>query len=982
MKLFKKMFVSLLVFLVFIGVVGFFILPAALKPVLTKKISAALHRETSIEQIRINPFALSATIRGLKLGDPGLSTPFVAFDELYANVDTITSIFRRAFILEEIRLDHPTVGLIRKSDGSYNFSDLIPKEDEGKKEPAAPLLFSLNNIQIIKGKIHFRDMPNQTDHTVDELQLAIPFISNIEHYLKKYVEPKFSAVINGHAVAIAGRTQPFLSSRATSFDIDMKDIDIPYYLQYIPMRMNFKLTSARLDTNLKMQFMMHQDKSPTLQITGNASLRRVILDDLQGNKLLRLPALTVNLASVEPLIPKVHLAHIAFDTPELVIRRDKQGELTLLNLVQPSKKDDKPKPPESQDKQVDPPGKKNEFSLLIDDFRIDKADVTFIDVRPVLPVQIRINPLRLHASKLSLKKGDIADVDLALIMDKKTAITAKGSVGIQPLSADLALDIKNVAIRPFQPYFTESVHLDITSGAVSTAGNFSLALDEKSKPTVKYKGNLSVSQLAAIDRAHLHDFLKFKRLGVHSLSAGYNPLFANIKEISLDDYFAKIVVNEGGSTNIQDIFGAPKKVADIQEGSPDSQPPQQLRNEKPAPTPPDIKIGKVRFQGGTVDFADRNIKPNYAATMLNLKGSVTGLSSQEISRAVVDIKGNLGYGSPIKISGTINPLIKDLFADIKISFNDIEMSPVTPYTSRYLGYPITKGKLNFDVSYLVDKRKLHADNKVFFDQLTFGDKVESPEAINAPVTLAVTLLTDRNGQINLDIPVSGSLDDPEFKIWPIIWQILVNLITKAVTSPFLLLSSLTGAGEEMSFVEFDFGSVQLPEAEQKKIKALAKALYDRPNLKLDIEAYVDPAHDTEALKKAEFNRLMKAQKLKDIVDKGQAPVPLEDIEINQEEFEKYLTLAYKAANFSKQRTAIGFLKALPPREMEKLINDHISITDGDLMQLAARRAQTVREWLLQAGNIEAARIFIVKAPSLVPQKKEKVKDSRVEFKLK
>jgi len=144
------------------------------------------------------------------------------------------------------------------------------------------------------------------------------------------------------------------------------------------------------------------------------------------------------------------------------------------------------------------------------------------------------------------------------------------------------------------------------------------------------------------------------------------------------------------------------------------------------------------------------------------------------------------------------------------------MNQVTPYTSRYLGYPITKGKLNFNVSYLVDKRKLTAENKVFFDQLTFGEKVESPEAIKAPVTLAVSLLTDRNGQINLDIPLSGSLDDPKFKIWPIVWQILVNLITKAVTAPFSLLSSLTGGGEEMSYVEFDYGSAALSEAASKK----------------------------------------------------------------------------------------------------------------------------------------------------------------------
>jgi hypothetical protein len=221
--------------------------------------------------------------------------------------------------------------------------------------------------------------------------------------------------------------------------------------------------------------------------------------------------------------------------------------------------------------------------------------------------------------------------------------------------------------------------------------------------------------------------------------------------------------------------------------------------------------------------------------MLNLKGSVTGLSSQEISRAKVKLKGNIGYGSPLYIAGTINPLKKDLFADIKINFKNLEMSQMTPYAIKFLGYPIIKGKLNFDVSYLVDKRKLTAENKIFFDQLTFGDKVDSPDAIKAPVTLAVSLLTDRNGQIKLDIPLSGSLDDPKFRVWPLVWQILVNLITKAVTAPFSLLSSVTGGGDEMSFVEFDYGSSVLAEDGRKKIEALAKVLYDRPSLKLDIE---------------------------------------------------------------------------------------------------------------------------------------------------
>jgi len=987
MKIAKKILTIVIIFAVIIGIAGFLILPYVIKPIATEKISKALHRKTSIDQIKINPYSLSVTIRGFKLADPGQEKPFVAFDELYVNAGVIVSIFRRALILEEIRLNKPYVGITRNTDGTYNFSDLLPKEEDKKEEPSKPFLFSLNNIQITGGNIDFQDMPNKTSHTVRDLQLAIPFVSNIDYYMKNYVQPRFSAFVNGHGVAIGGKTKPFLTSRETSLIIDMKNIDVPYYLQYVPVKMNFKLTEARLDTNIHVNFIMPEGKSPELKLTGHAVLRSLNMVDPQGNKILRLPALKVNLASIEPFKPSVHLAQIALDAPELVIKRDKSGKINLTNLVDRGKKNQKAKPEVSSAKEIPSEKreagteKKQELNLLVDNLLIDKADITFIDEQPRKPVKIQITPLRLNVSKISLGKGALANVDLSLVMDQNTNITAKGPISIQPLSADLALNVKDLAIRPFQSYFTDSVQLDITRGSISTDGKFSMKMDAKNKPVIKYLGKLSVAQFASIDQIHTHDFLKFKQLDFNSLDVGYNPLSVSIKEIAIRDFFSKIVINKGGTTNIQDILSPPKKYAG-RASPPGREPPKPVEHAKSSQKPPDIKIGQVSFLGGTVDFADYNIRPNYAVKMLNLKGSITGLSSQEISRAKVKLKGNIGYGSPLSIAGTINPLKKDLFADIKINFKNLEMSQMTPYAIKFLGYPIIKGKLNFDVSYLVDKRKLTAENKIFFDQLTFGDKVDSPDAIKAPVTLAVSLLTDRNGQINLDIPLSGSLDDPKFRVWPLVWQILVNLITKAVTAPFSLLSSVTGGGDEMSFVEFDYGSPVLAEDGRKKIEALAKVLYDRPSLKLDIEGYVDPVKDKEGLKQAELDRLMKTQKLKEMADRDQKTVPLKDITIAPSEYEKYLTLAYKAARFSKPRTALVIPKKLPRAEMEKLFHDNIPVTDNDLTQLAARRAEAVREQLLQDSKVEPARIFIVKAPSLAPEKKEKVKNSRVGFKLK
>ena len=213
------------------------------------------------------------------------------------------------------------------------------------------------------------------------------------------------------------------------------------------------------------------------------------------------------------------------------------------------------------------------------------------------------------------------------------------------------------------------MQLDITRGSISTDGKFSMKMDAKNKPVIKYQGELSVAQFASIDQIHTRDFLKFKQLDFNSLAVGYNPLSVSIKEISIRDFFSKIVINKGGTTNIQDIMSPPKKYAG-RATPPDPEPPKRVEQASSSQKPPDIKIGKVSFLGGKVDFADNNIRPNYAVTMLNLKGSVTGLSSQEISRARVNLKGNIGRGSPLSIAGTINPLKKDLYADIKISFKE------------------------------------------------------------------------------------------------------------------------------------------------------------------------------------------------------------------------------------------------------------------------------------------------------------------------
>jgi hypothetical protein len=376
------------------------------------------------------------------------------------------------------------------------------------------------------------------------------------------------------------------------------------------------------------------------------------------------------------------------------------------------------------------------------------------------------------------------------------------------------------------------------------------------------------------------------------------------------------------------------------------------------------------------------IKPSYSANLVEIGGRITGLSFKQNELAEVELRGKLNRDIPLEIVGKINPSKENLFVDLTVKFKGFELSPTTPYSGKYIGYTIQKGKLSIELKYLIAKKKLDAQNMIFFDQFTLGDKVESPDATKLPVRLAIALLKDRSGEIKLDVPVSGSIDDPKFSVGRIILQAILNLLTKAATSPFALLGALFGSGEELSYMEFDYGGSRVEDQNMKKLDILTKAMYDRPALKLDIEGHVDIERDKEGLKNYLVQKKVKVQKLNETVKKGLSVVPVDEVKVEQQEYEKYLTMAYKAEKFTKPRTTVGLTKSLPIPEMEKLMLTHTAVNDEDLRTLATQRAMNAKDLILKSGKVTPDRVFIIEPKTLSPEKKEKLKDSRVDFKLK
>ena len=322
------------------------------------------------------------------------------------------------------------------------------------------------------------------------------------------------------------------------------------------------------------------------------------------------------------------------------------------------------------------------------------------------------------------------------------------------------------------------------------------------------------------------------------------------------------------------------------------------------------------------------------------------MSSRTPEPATVEVSGAVDDGAPLRISGKLHPLGPKLYTDIAGTAKGIELTRLTPYAARYAGYAIEKGTLSVTVRYKVDGGKLEADNQVFLDQLTFGERVDSPDATKLPVLLAVSLLKNARGEIDVNLPISGSLDDPQFSVGGIIWKVILNLIGKAVTAPFALLTG--GSSSELGVVPFQPGSTELSTAARERLDALATKLKDRPALKLEGTGWADPDIDTEGLRQAHVDQLMRRAKAKST---GQE---ISEVVVEPAERSTWLKAAYKAADIQKPRNLVGLAQSLPDDQMAALLKASAPVGKEALTALADERANAVKAYL--ADKLDAERV--------------------------
>jgi hypothetical protein len=679
---------------------------------------------------------------------------------------------------------------------------------------------------------------------------------------------------------------------------------------------------------------------------------------------------------------------VTFDGFKASMRREADGRLDLVKFFAPAPGKTSPAPAATATPVEAKVGSKP-WATRLGTLKLVAAALRFEDATLTKVAPMVIDPLDLTVDDIDLTGAKPLKLTLKALVNQKGSLETNGSLAWAPLAVDLAIDAKDVDLVALQGWAGDRLNAILTRGAASFQGKVKV---DGAPLKVAVNGDTRFTNFNFLDKATASDFMRWRSLDINGIEFVNEPMLANIDSVAIADFFARVVLSPEGKLNLERVIRQgnegkpPAKTASAvpstagQENASAALPAPPTTTSSPAPAdkPMPVRIGRVVLQGGNIIFNDQFIKPNYRANLTGLAGRVGPLDPKRPGE--IDVRGLVGKTAPLKIAGKINTLGSELYLDITASAKGIDMPTFSPYSGKYVGYAIEKGKLSVDIHYHVEKGELKAENNVFLDQLTLGEKIESPDALSIPIGLALALLKNKDGEIDVHLPISGSINDPQFSIGGLIIKVILNLLTKAATAPFALLGSLLGDDEELSTIDYSFGLAQITPEAEKRLQALSKALIDRPALKLEITGKADPENDPEALKRATLERKVKAQKLSEIVTKGNAGGSLNEVNVTPEEYKKYLTLAYKEEKFAKPKNIVGLAKGLPVPEMEQLMLANINAGDSEMRGLAERRAIAARNWLVEQGGVPDNRLFLLE-PKVEAEADGKRSTSRVEFSL-
>ncbi len=989
-------------------VIGFFVMPPIIKWQLHKQLPVYTHRQAVVKQVRVNPFALSLTVRGLSLTETN-GTPFVGLDELYVNFQ-LSSLFRWAWTFSEIKVDGPTANVICLANGQFNFTDLLTNSGPSSNGTVLPPVL-IQRLSITNALLTFTDHTTPTPfHTVyGPTQVELKNLSTRPNEHGPYtIEAKTG---EGEAFSWSGTVS--LNPPQSRGEIKLSNIPPAKYGPYLAHFTTMRVARGTLDVSAAYAIRV-AGFPPELEVSNAAvHLRNFQLKAPEADEtLLALDDFLVQGASASLTNATVNVPLVKLTGGSAFVRREAAGGIEAEKFVQvPTNAFVQIRQMAADLQQAI----KVELNASLDELRVE--DFTFTAEDRSLPSVAKLGLDHLNISVKGVSNKTNAPLSVNWDADwqggGRVQVTSTGT--LMPLVSQAQIVVSNFALAPLQPYVAQQANVTVQAGALNVNGAAQFDPANTNTPLLRFTGDVSVADFLSSDTIAYQELARWENLGVRGIEFDLAPTKLAIDEVKFTGLRASLVVSSNGQPSVLALLKerpiAKATVATAQALSPSA----ELFP---------IKLGALVFERGSLGAADESLPSRFNTRVEEFSGSIQDITFPGLSRATVDIQGKVTALAPFAVSGTVMPDMKNPFADLTVTFTNTDLTPFTPYSEKFAGYVLNKGKLGFNVHYLVENRQVKGENAVTVDQLSFGARKESPQATKLPVKLGVALLKDRNGRIALNVPVSGSLDDPKFGIGGVVWQAVINILVKAATSPFALLGALVGGGEELQYVDFDPGLTTLNDNQTNKLVKLTKALFERPALNLEIGATYNAETEAAILGRQKVLEKMKTLRIQEIVARGRPAPPLAEVTLEDDEYDRLLRKAYREAfnttpeqalrdalsgvtnapgkttaatatpatstgqgkgatvllekgkslaELHQQSGKAGGATGQPakPKTERELIRDELEqrlattvpVTEDDVLALMQRRVESVQKYLIESGGVSADRLFPVSPKS-------------------
>ncbi len=830
-----------------------------------------------------------------------------------------------------------------------------------------PLINSNGNVQLQQVSLQklWQHIPEHEKFIVDrgELNLQTDYAFHMTEPVPQQMQLEFSsskaALTNvfdqGDAILWEGGAT-VMPALKTEGSLVIKKLNLHPLWQKTQQHVDFKIQQGGLNLQTDYAFQMVDDQPGVTLSKGRLQLNDLALSPKDSEQtLVKVADLSLQDLSFDLQKQQIDIADVATGHAVLLTGINRQGDVNLAEMftgkaVSEAAEQAAQAIPEAAGK----PWLINIGHIALQDYTVDLTRETAGD-----PVKVKLAPIDITIDNFTNAPHKPFALQAGIGVEKSGKITAQGSIGADPLTVNLDVKATAIALQPLQPFLGQTTKLELVRGDAYLDSNIDLSLADKQKTALKVSGYASVNDLKTVEAKNNKAFLKWRKLDLKKFLFTLEPLKLQIARVDVDGIDTKVIINEDKTTNLGYIFSAPQAPAG---GDKKPGPEAAGKAEKPLA----LKIDTVKINDAAGFFADRSLILPFAADIQQLNGAIKNISTEQQTRSVILLEGKANQTAPLLIEGSVEPFAFEKHLDILLQFHDMNMTGLTPYMAQFAGYKVEKGKLSVDLQYRIENRKLTADNKVVINQLTLGEVVESPDSVSLPVTLAVALLKDADGVIDLDLPLKGDLNDPQFSIFGLLGDVLFNLLSKAVTSPFALVGSLLDADTDLSKVYFAAGRAALDDQQKQVLDTLAEGLLQRPQLQLEIRGIAYRQQDGKGLAELAVMNRIKTIAWQDL-DEDDRPANIERTVLSEEDYREILTKLYEKKFGDQAEQLVDMAEDAPDpasakkyyAQMKQKLVETIPVASHELDHLAMRRADNIAAYITEHAKVPARQVYIV-----------------------